>query len=66
MAYMPDLVDFLNEMGIRDKFKIMVGGAPLTREFATKAGADGYGENAGDAVHVAKRLMQEKSERRTT
>jgi corrinoid protein of di/trimethylamine methyltransferase len=64
MAYMPDLVDLLSEMGIRDKFKIMVGGAPVTPEFAEEAGVDGYGENAAEAVNVAKRLMQEKSERR--
>ena len=64
MAYMPDLVDLLREMGIRDKFKVMVGGAPVTPEFAVEAGADGYGENAAEAVNVAKRLMQEKSERR--
>ncbi len=60
MAYMPDLVDLLKEMGIRDKFKIMLGGAPVTSEFAMEAGADGYGENAAEAVSVAKRLMQEK------
>ncbi len=65
MAYMPDLADFLREIGLRDKFKIMVGGAPVTPDFAVKAGADGYGKNAAEAVSVAKRLMQEKSERRT-
>lgn len=64
MAYMPDLIDLLREMGIRDKFKIMVGGAPVTPEYAVEAGADGYGENAAEAVNVAKRLMQEKSKRR--
>jgi dimethylamine corrinoid protein len=64
MAYMPDLVELLKEMGIRDQFKIMVGGAPVTPDFAAQAGADGYGENAGEAVSVAKRLMQEKPERR--
>ena len=64
MAYMPDLVAFLRELGIREKFKVMVGGAPVTPEFATEAGADGYGENAAEAVSVAKRLIQERSERR--
>jgi len=63
MVYMPDLAEFLNEMGIRDKFNIMVGGAPVTPEFAAKAGFDGYGEDAAEAVKVAKRLMQEKTER---
>ena len=63
MAYMPDLAEFLSELGMRDKFRIMVGGAPVTAGFATEAGADGYGENAAEAVEVAKRLMQEKRER---
>jgi methanogenic corrinoid protein MtbC1 len=53
-------------MGIREKFKVMLGGAPVTPDFATKAGADGYGENAGEAVRVAKGLMQAKLERRAS
>jgi corrinoid protein of di/trimethylamine methyltransferase len=62
MAYMPDLVDLLQEMGLREQFKVMLGGAPVTPDFAKQAGADGYGENAGEAVSVAKRLMQQKLE----
>jgi len=60
MAYMPDLVELLTEMGVRDKYRIMLGGAPVTPDWAMKVGADGYGENATEAVEVAKRLMQEK------
>jgi corrinoid protein of di/trimethylamine methyltransferase len=60
MAYMPDINDLLTEMGIRDQFKIMLGGGPVTPEWAQEVGADGYGENATDAVEVAKRLMSEK------
>jgi corrinoid protein of di/trimethylamine methyltransferase len=60
MAYMPDLVGLLTEMGVRDKYRIMVGGGPVTPEWATEIGADGYGENATEAVEVAKRLMQKK------
>ncbi len=60
MAYMPDLASLLNEMGIRDNFKIMLGGAPVTPDYATNAGADGYGENASEAVDVAKRLLKQK------
>lgn len=62
MAYMPDLVDLLSELGERDKFRIMLGGAPVTPEYADEAGADGYGENAAEAVEVARRLIREKSE----
>lgn len=60
MAYMPDIVDLLTEMGIRDRFLVMLGGGPVTAEWAEKAGADGYGENATEAVKVAKHLMQQK------
>jgi corrinoid protein of di/trimethylamine methyltransferase len=60
MAYMPDLAGLLNEMGIRDDYIIMVGGASVTPDYAIRAGADGYGENASEAVEVAKRLMMEK------
>jgi len=63
-AYMPDIAEILSELGLRDKYLIMLGGTPVTAEWATgEAGADGYGENAVEAVQVAKRLMQEKSRR---
>lgn len=61
MAYMPDLSSLLKEVGKRESFRIMVGGAPVTPDYAVEAGADGYGENAAEAVKTAKRLMQEKS-----
>jgi corrinoid protein of di/trimethylamine methyltransferase len=57
MAYMPDLVSLLTELGVRDRFRVMVGGAPVTPEFARQAGADAYGENAAEAAEVAKRLL---------
>jgi corrinoid protein of di/trimethylamine methyltransferase len=60
MAYMPDLTELLNEMGVRDQYRVMFGGAPVTAAWAAEAGADGYGENATEAVEVAKRLMQAK------
>ena len=60
MAYMPDIAALLSELGLRDKYRIMLGGAPVMPEWALEAGADGYGEDAVEAVEVAKRLMQEK------
>ena len=60
MAYMPDISALLTELGLRDKYRIMLGGAPVLPEWAIKAGADGYGETAAEAVEVAKRLMREK------
>ena len=62
MAYMPDLVNLVGETGARGRFKIMLGGAPVTPEFAAQAGADGYGENAAQAVDVAKGLLPGKRE----
>ena len=42
---------------MRDKVKIMLGGAPVTQEFAEDMGADGYGENAIACVDMAKLLV---------
>jgi len=60
MAYMPDIGRLLAELGLHDRFRIMVGGGPVTAEWAAQIGADGYGENATEAVELAKRLMGEK------
>lgn len=60
MAYMPDLVNLLMDMGLRDKYLVMVGGGPVNEDWAVKIGADGYGENATQAVSVSKALMQGK------
>lgn len=63
MAYMPDLAELLSELGLRDKVRVIVGGAPVTPEFAKEAGADGYGKDAAEAVEAAKRMMREKTPR---
>ena len=57
MVHMPRLIEALRENGLREKVKVMVGGAPVLREWAKKIGADGYGESAVEAVRVAKRLI---------
>lgn len=57
MNYMKDVVDAVVAAGIRDKVKIMVGGAPLNDDFAAAIGADGYSSNANDAVKLARRLL---------
>lgn len=62
MSYMPDLSAMLKELGLREKYMIMLGGAPVIHEWALEVGADGYGEDAVEAVEVAKRLMQIKRE----
>ena len=62
MAHMPDIDGLLGELGIRKKFIVMLGGAPVIAEWAKEVGADGYGEDAAEAVETAKRLMQKKRE----
>lgn len=57
MTYMKEVIDALEEAGIRDEVKVMVGGAPVTQGFADEIGADGYSDNANTAVAVAKQLM---------
>jgi corrinoid protein of di/trimethylamine methyltransferase len=51
------LIAMLNDRGLRDRFKVLVGGAPVTRRWASDIGADGYGENALAAVKAAKELI---------
>ena len=56
MPQMKKVIEALQSAGIREQAKVMVGGAPVTPEFATEIGADGYSENASTAVALAKRL----------
>jgi len=53
---MQDVIKELKSIGLRDKYKILVGGGSVTEEFANLIGADGYGENFSEAVKVAKQL----------
>jgi dimethylamine corrinoid protein len=52
-----EVIDLLKEEGIRNKIKVMVGGAPATQAWADKIGADCYAENASEAVIKAKELL---------
>lgn len=54
---MKTIIDTFKESGIRDKVKIMVGGAPLNQEYADKIGADGYAPDAGSAAIKALELI---------
>ena len=58
MPYMKVVVDALKEKGIRDKYVVMVGGAPLNEEFGKHVGADAYCRDAATAVETAKKLVQ--------
>jgi methanogenic corrinoid protein MtbC1 len=57
MLQQKKLVEALEADGLRDKVKIMVGGAPVTDSFAKEIGADGYAEDAISAIDIAFRLM---------
>ena len=57
MTAMKDTVDAFNADGSRDDVKIMIGGAPVTSNYATDIGADGYAQNASLAVDTAKDLV---------
>ena len=51
------LIDSITEAGLRDKVKVMIGGAPVTQDFANDIGADGYADDAIAAVNVARKLV---------
>ena len=57
MAGMETVIHLLEEAGIRDQVKVMIGGGPISQKFADKIGADGYSQNAVEAVNLAKRLL---------
>ena len=58
MVKQREVIESLEQAGLRQTVKVMVGGAPVTREWVQKIGADGYSEDAIGAVNVAKSLMQ--------
>jgi 5-methyltetrahydrofolate--homocysteine methyltransferase len=60
MGAMKETIKSLKESGLRDRVKIMVGGAPVTQEFADSIGADAYAKDAATAVDRAKELVKSK------
>lgn len=57
MVHQKDVIEALEDIGIRSKVKVMVGGAPVTKEWVNQIGADGYSEDAIGAIKVAKQLL---------
>jgi len=57
MSKMPETVNVLMEAGLRNKVRIMIGGAPVTQSFADQIGADAYARDAVEAVAIAKSLL---------
>jgi len=56
MDGMAEVIQILQRENIRDDFKVMIGGGPISQTFADKIGADSYAVNAADAVRMAKKL----------
>lgn len=56
MPMMKQTVDAINESGLRDKVKILVGGAPVTKDYADQIGADGFAADAGSAAKLVKQM----------
>ncbi|MBS3806955.1 MAG: corrinoid protein [Bacteroidales bacterium] len=61
MPRMGEVINSLKESGIRDQVAVIIGGAPVTEEFAEEIGADLYAPNAGSAVDIAKEHFEKKS-----
>ena len=57
MPEMKKVIEELNSQGMRDRIKVMVGGAPLSHEFARHIGADAFGRDAAEAVAIARNLI---------
>ena len=62
MPNMGKTIEAFIDADLRDDVKIMVGGAPVTQDFAADMGADGYGKDAVECVELAKRLLEEDEE----
>jgi corrinoid protein of di/trimethylamine methyltransferase len=61
MDGMAGVIEMLKEEGIRDSFKVMIGGGPISASFAKKIGADGCADNASGAVRLANELLAKSS-----
>lgn len=57
MPYMQEVIERFIRLRIREKYTIIVGGAPVTRTYAQKIGADYYSENAAETVKIAKKIL---------
>jgi len=57
MIHMPEVIDALQQAGLRQQIKVIIGGAPVTQGYADKIGADGYAPDAASATKLAKSLL---------
>ena len=61
MPTQKELVDILVAKGLRDKYHVILGGAPVTAEWVAEAGADSWGQDASTAVEVLEKAMADKA-----
>ena len=61
MPNLSGVIDALKEMNVREQYRVIVGGGPLTQKWADEIGADGYGSNAVEAVSLVKGLLKGKT-----
>lgn len=61
MTEMKNLIDLLKDQGIRERFKVMIGGGAVTASYADEIGADAYSKDANEAVIVAKQILGHQS-----
>lgn len=61
MPAIGDVIEEFKKYGVRDKYYIMIGGAPVSQKFADEVGADVYTSNASDAATVAKAYLESKA-----
>lgn len=57
MVQMKNVIEALESAGVRAKTKVIIGGAPITQQYADEIGADGYSDNASAAVNMARKLV---------
>lgn len=57
MQRQAEVIQYLSEMGLRDKYRILVGGAPTSQDWADKIGADGWAPSAAEAVAAAEKVL---------
>ena len=60
MPYMGDVIKNLSGLGIREQYKVIVGGGPVSAEWAESIGADGYSNDANEAVELCRKIMAER------
>jgi corrinoid protein of di/trimethylamine methyltransferase len=60
MTYQRDVIAYLKDRGLRDKYIVLVGGGPVNKEWADQIGADGTSDSAVGAVELTKRLISQK------